>query len=110
MLLTNEIMEKMDARTQREVLEAMLDELTERRGVQDPELFKRCFIEEAPDEGATYIDWINDFGPIARIAFHYYHKARKAARDAEQTEAPVTEAEAAESADPAPGEEQAAEE
>lgn len=76
-MLTIDAIKKLDVKTQETLFRAQLAELVERRKVQDAALFEHCFIQEAPDEGNGFVDWINDFQGIAGVAFQTYHALRK---------------------------------
>ena len=74
---------KISQEAQKELFEAMLAELIERKGVQDADLFTTCFWFVAPEDG-NMVDLIEDFTGIAGAAFQEYHTRRKA--EQEETE------------------------
>lgn len=68
---------KLDVNTLNAIFNVQLEDLIERRHVQDPELFKECFSRATPEDGAVADDIIN-FSDYAGIAFDEYHRMRAA--------------------------------
>lgn len=86
-MLNINTIKKLDTETQGKIFAAQMEELLERRGVQDPRLFRYCFEEEATD-GATFPELIEGFKDIAGEAFKSYHslRAKGATIDAETSQ------------------------
>ncbi len=79
-MINFETLQKLDAENRTDVLgvifEAQLNELIERRGVQDADTFKACFGLATPED-ARFPEIIRDFQDIAAEAFDNYHDYRK---------------------------------
>ncbi len=79
-MINFETLQKLDAEDRTDVLstilEAQLNELIERRGVQDADTFKACFGLATPED-ARFPEIIRDFQDIAAEAFDNYHNYRK---------------------------------
>lgn len=72
-MISTRFLAKLDVETLIRISEAQVDELIERRGVRDTEMFKGCFDAAAPEDD---IARIRDFSEIAGKAFDAYHKER----------------------------------
>lgn len=103
-MLTIDAIKKLDVKTQEVLFRAQLAELVERRKVRDAALFEHCFIQEAPDDGNGFVDWIDDFQDIAGVAFQTYHALRKknARIDPDTGELVIPDPATADDADAAP--------
>ncbi len=77
-MLTTNALKKLDNETQKKIFQAQIDELVERRGVQDAALFTHCFASVAHQkDGDGFVSWIDDFQSIAGEAFKAYHDFRQ---------------------------------
>lgn len=72
-MISTRFLAKLDGETLIRISDAQVDELIERRGVRDSEMFKGCFDAAAPEDD---IARIRDFSEIAGKAFDAYHKER----------------------------------
>lgn len=113
-MIRQEVLKKLDTATLTAILSAQIDELTERRNVQDARLFRHCFFDVAPtvedtEDGQTdLLTCVTDFSNVAGEAFTAYHdlRAKGAYVDDEgNVVADVDTADQAGDADPAPTEE-----
>lgn len=110
-MIRTEVLRKLDGPTLDAILTAQIEELTERRNVQDPALFKAAFEGTAPltDGGERdTLACVENFSDAAGTAFTQYHTLRKQGAYIDNgvlviPDAPTDPADTAAPADPADG-------